>query len=83
MLMRFEPFRDFDRITEEPLSERRVHQVPVDAYRRGDEFKMDFDLPGADPGHAVRVGAGAAAVQLDRSRFGEVAGQILPSPPLD
>jgi HSP20 family protein len=50
MLMRFEPFRDFDRITEEPLSERRVHQVPVDAYRRGDEFKMDFDLPGADPG---------------------------------
>jgi HSP20 family protein len=50
MLMRFEPFRDFDRITEQLLSERRVRQVPVDAYRRGNEFKVDFDLPGADPG---------------------------------
>ena len=50
MLMRFEPFRDFDRMTEELLSERRVRQVPVDAYRRGNEFKVDFDLPGADPG---------------------------------
>ncbi len=50
MLMRFEPFREFDRITEELLSERRVRQVPVDAYRRGNEFKVHFDLPGADPG---------------------------------
>jgi HSP20 family protein len=50
MLMRFEPYRDFDRITEELLSERRVRQVPVDAYRRGNEFKIDLDLPGADPG---------------------------------
>ncbi len=50
MLMRFEPLRDFDRITEELLGERRARQVPVDAYRRGDEFKVHFDLPGADPG---------------------------------
>ena len=50
MLMRFEPFREFDRITEELLAERRVRQVPVDAYRRGDEFKVALDLPGADPG---------------------------------
>ena len=50
MLMRFEPFREFDRITEEMLAERRVRQVPVDAYRRGNEFKVALDLPGADPG---------------------------------
>jgi HSP20 family protein len=50
MLMRFEPLREFDRITEELLSERRVRQVPVDAYRRGHEFKVELDLPGADPG---------------------------------
>ena len=50
MLMRFEPFREFDRITEEMLAERRVRQVPVDAYRRGNEFKVQLDLPGADPG---------------------------------
>ena len=50
MLMRFEPFRELDRITEELLSERRVRQVPVDAYRRGNELKVNLDLPRADPG---------------------------------
>ena len=50
MLMRFEPFREFDRITEELLSERHVRQAPVDAYRRGHDFKVEIDLPGADPG---------------------------------
>lgn len=48
MLMRFEPFRDFDWVAEELLSERRVRQIPVDAYRRGNEFKVALDLPGVD-----------------------------------
>src|SRR5438874_13634448 len=48
--MRFEPFREFERITEELLAGRRVRQAPVDAYRRGHQFKVDLDLPGADPG---------------------------------
>jgi HSP20 family protein len=50
MLMRFEPFREFDRITEDLLAGRRVRQAPVDAYRRGDRFKIALDLPGVDPG---------------------------------
>ena len=50
MLMRFEAFRELDRITEELLSERRARQIPVDAYRRGDEFKVQLDMPGVDPG---------------------------------
>jgi HSP20 family protein len=50
MLMRLEPFREFDRITEAMVAERRVRQAPVDAYRRGDEIKIELDLPGADPG---------------------------------
>lgn len=50
MLMRFEPFSGLDRLTEEMLSERRVRQIPVDAYRRGHELKVELDLPGADPG---------------------------------
>ena len=48
MLMRFEPFREFDRITEELINERRARQIPVDAYRRGNDFKVAFDLPGVD-----------------------------------
>jgi HSP20 family protein len=50
MLMRFEPLREFERMTEEMRSEPRVRQIPVDAYRRGNEFKVHCDLPGVDPG---------------------------------
>ena len=48
MLIRSEPFRVFDRLTEEMLSQRRARQIPVDAYRRGNEFKVHLDLPGVD-----------------------------------
>ena len=50
MLVRSEPFRELDRMTEELFNGRRVRQFPVDAYRRGNEFKIELDLPGADPG---------------------------------
>ena len=50
MLMRFEPFSEFDQITEQLKRERRAWQIPVDAYRRDDEFKVLLDLPGIDPG---------------------------------
>ncbi|HVC13632.1 MAG TPA: Hsp20/alpha crystallin family protein [Acidimicrobiales bacterium] len=50
MLMRFEPFRVFDHATEEFRTGNRAQLVPMDAYRRGDEFKVRLDLPGADPG---------------------------------
>jgi len=49
MLMRFEPFQEFNRLTEELLSQRRARQIPVDAYRRGNEFKVHLDVPGVDP----------------------------------
>ena len=48
MLIRSEPFREFDRLTEAMMSERRSRQIPVDAYRRGNEFKVLLDLPGVD-----------------------------------
>ena len=48
MLMRSEPFLEFDRLTEAMLTERQARQIPVDAYRRGNEFKIHLDLPGVD-----------------------------------
>jgi HSP20 family protein len=48
MLTRFEPFREIDWMSEEMLRERRMRQIPVDAYRRGDEFTAHLDLPGMD-----------------------------------
>jgi len=50
MLMRFEQLRDYDRNCGDPRTGTRARQIPVDAYRRGDEFKVYLDLPGADPG---------------------------------
>jgi len=49
MLMRMETFPAYDRLTEELLSQRRAKQIPVDAYRQGNEFKVLLDLPGVDP----------------------------------
>src|SRR5207249_7284040 len=54
MLMRTElmhtaPSDEFDRITEGLRSGYRMQQIPVDAYRRGNEFKAHLDLPGMDP----------------------------------
>ncbi len=50
MLMRFESFRGYDPLTQEQVNQRRVRQIPVDAYRRGNELVIHLDLPGVDPG---------------------------------
>ena len=49
MLMRFDPFREFDRLTEQVWG-GRSSTMAMDAYRKGDEFLVHFDLPGVDPG---------------------------------
>jgi HSP20 family protein len=50
-VLRYDPFRELDRVTEELLSQRRRGaplSFPMDAYRRGDEFHVELDLPGVD-----------------------------------
>ena len=51
MLIRFDPFREFDRLTEQLASTatRVPRAFPMDAYRRGDQFIVEFDLPGVEP----------------------------------
>lgn len=48
MLMRFDPFRDLDRLTQ-PSSWARSPVLPMDAYRDGERFVVHLDLPGVDP----------------------------------
>ena len=49
MLMRTDPFRDFDRLAEQVLgTPTRPAAMPIDAYRKDDEFVIHFDLPGVD-----------------------------------
>ena len=49
MLMRFDPFRELDRLTQNPWGGSRP-VMPMDAYRRNGDFVVHFDLPGIDPG---------------------------------
>ena len=51
MLMRTDPFRDLDRLTEQVWGwngRSRPASMPIDAYRRGDSFVVQFDIPGVD-----------------------------------
>ena len=50
-VLRFDPFRDFDRLVAEQIAGLRgaPRSVPMDAYRRGDQFLVHLDLPGVDP----------------------------------
>lgn len=49
MLMRFDPFGEFDRLTRDLAGTRRPAFMPVDAVREGDRFSLYIDLPGVDP----------------------------------
>jgi HSP20 family protein len=47
MLMRTDPFRSLDRLAEEVFgTPTRPAAMPIDAYRKGDTFTVQFDLPG-------------------------------------
>ena len=47
MLMRTDPFRDLDRLTQQVFGTMaRPAAMPMDAYRKGDNFYIKLDLPG-------------------------------------
>jgi HSP20 family protein len=49
MLMRTDPFRDFDRLAQQLLgvgTTSRPAIMPMDAWREGETFVIEFDMPG-------------------------------------
>ncbi len=47
MLMRTDPFRELDKLTSQVFgTPSRPAPMPIDAYRSGDRFVVEFDLPG-------------------------------------
>jgi len=62
VLMRTDPFRELDRLTQQMFggvgTTTRPSVMPMDAWRDGDVFVLEFDLPGVDP----------SAVDLDVER---------------
>lgn len=70
MLMRFDPFRELDRLNQglTPPGSSRTSSMPMDAYREGDQFVVEFDLPGVDPGSIdLTVEKNALTVRAQRS----------------
>lgn len=50
MVMRFDPFREVDRLTQQFANrmQESAGTMAMDAYRRGDTVFVHFDLPGID-----------------------------------
>jgi HSP20 family protein len=67
MLMRFDPMREFDRVFDQAWSQTRAAAVPMDAYRHGDSFVLNLDLPGVDPASIdVTVERNALTITAER-----------------
>jgi HSP20 family protein len=50
-MMRFDPFRDLDRLADQLASGVRTPRMaPMDVFRIGDHYVVHLDLPGVDPG---------------------------------
>ena len=82
MLMRFDPFRDLDRLTQNLWGEaRRFNGVPMDAYRKGAEFLVHFDVPGVEPDSIeLTVEKNVLTVSAERSRqWGDDVDEVVAS----
>jgi HSP20 family protein len=75
--MRFDPFRELDRMTDQLAQqvwrETARPAAPMDAYRRGDRFLVELDVPGVDPATIdLTVEQNVLTVTAERRRsFGE------------
>jgi HSP20 family protein len=70
MLMRTDPFRELDRVAQQVFgTAARPAAMPIDAYRKGDEFVVLFDLPGMDASSIdLTVERNVLTVHAERAR---------------
>jgi len=72
-VLRFDPFRDVDRLTEQllgvPAGTRRAPRfMPMDLFKADDHYVLLADLPGVDPGSVdVNVDNGTLTIRAERS----------------
>ena len=74
MLLRWDPFRDLDRLSESVwrASEGAPMRIPMDAVRTGDRVEIHFELPGVDPDAiSVDVEGNTLSVSAERSETSE------------
>src|SRR3954466_11345844 len=79
MLMRTDPFRELDRLTQKVFGNNaqgtwsRRAAMPMDAYRAGGEFVVVFDLPGVSP-DAIELDVERNVLTVKAERRPTVAG---------
>ena len=73
MLMRTDPFRELDRVAQQVFgTTARPAAMPIDAYRKGEDFVVLFDLPGVDPTSIdLTVERNVLSVHAERRRPGD------------
>jgi HSP20 family protein len=79
MLMRTDPFRDLDRWTQQVLgTPARPAAMPIDAFRSGDTFVVEFDLPGVSPDSIdLTVERNVLTVHATRERQSPEAAELI------
>ena len=83
MLMRTDPFRELDRLTSQVFgTPARPAAMPIDAYRAGETFVVEFDLPGVTPESIdLTVERNVLTVHAKRERRPEAAELIVAERP--
>ena len=78
VLMRTDPFRELDRLSQQIFgTAARPAYMPMDAWREGDMFRVEFDLPGVDVDSIdLDVERNVLTVRADRP-MREATGELL------
>ncbi|MHB8188259.1 MAG: Hsp20/alpha crystallin family protein [Dermatophilaceae bacterium] len=74
MIRTTDPFRDLERLSQQVFgTTTRPAVMPMDAWREGEQFVVEFDLPGVDPGSVdLDVERNVLTVKAERpARHGE------------
>jgi len=81
MLMRTDPFRELDRLTQQVFGTPNAPAaMPIDAYRANEWFVVELDLPGVAPDSIeVTVERNVLTVKAPRVKKGEEQGEMIVS----
>jgi HSP20 family protein len=81
MLMRTDPFRDLDRLTQQVFGTvARPAAMPMDAYRKGTDFYVHFDLPGINPDSIdLEVEQNVLTIRAERPQISPEGAEMLVS----
>ena len=79
MLLRFDPFREIDRLAEQMVSgTRTARMVPMDVFRRGDNYLVELDLPGVDPSSVdVSIDRNTLTIRAERAPSSHEGDEVL------